>query len=215
MIDTLKGLGVKLPLLTRVLMKSSALSQKYWYVVIVFPVVCSLIISYLNKNPASRYYVDLVKLKLPIYKTILLYKTMSLFTEQMRILIRSGMTIDRTFDMVADVIGNEVYKRSILRVKEELLYGAFISDCLKAEKIYPILIIRMVSIGENSGTLDNQFGFLSDHYRGLLDNFSKNLGKIIEPLVIIVVGAIFALIILGLMMPIYDLVSTVGKGASK
>jgi len=151
-------------------------------------------------------------LTLPITKLIIFNKVIAMFAEQMRILVVSGMTIDRSINLAADVIGNEVYRRSLLRVRESVINGAFISDCLKAEKIYPILVVRMVSIGESSGTLDTQFEFLSDHYRTKLNNLTANLGKIIEPVIIIVVGLMFALIILGLMLPIYDLVSNIGKG---
>jgi len=73
-------------------------------------------------------------------------------------------------------------------------------------------MIRMVGVGESSGTLDDQFGFLASHYLKKLDDVSDKLGKIIEPLVITTVGILFAVIISGLLLPIYDLVSKVGKG---
>jgi general secretion pathway protein F/type IV pilus assembly protein PilC len=92
------------------------------------------------------------------------------------------------------------------------MLGGNISEALKAEALYPVLVVRMVNIGENSGTLDNQFTFLAEHYRAKLNNLTANLGKVVEPLIIIGVGLIFAVIILGLMLPIYDLVSKVGGG---
>jgi len=212
LVDTMKGLGVKLPLLTRALIASSDLCRKYWYLMIILPVLAAVTIKLLKRRDSTRYYIDKILLTLPITKLIIFNKVIAMFAEQMRILVVSGMTIDRSINLAADVIGNEVYRRSLLRVRESVINGAFISDCLKAEKIYPILVVRMVSIGETSGTLDTQFGFLSDHYRTKLNNLTANLGKIIEPVIIIVVGLMFALIILGLMLPIYDLVSNIGKG---
>ncbi len=214
-IVTLKGVGGRLPLLTRGLMMASAYSRKYWYLYIIVPVMVAVLLKMLKRKESFRYHMDRIILKMPILKDLMYYRSIALFAEQMRILIRSGMTIDKSFDLVAEVIGNEVFKRSLIRVKEAVILGRLISDSLKAEKIYPVLVVRMVKIGENSGTLDNQFAFLSDHYSTKLDNFSASLGKIIEPLVIIVVGFIFAVIILGLMLPIYDMVSHIGTGGSR
>lgn len=209
---TLKGLGGKLPLLTRGLMACSDLSRNYWYLYLVIPLAAVALVKLLKRRESTRYQLDRLNLQLPVVKDILYYRCIALFAEQMRILIRAGLTIDRSFALVAEVIGNEVFRRSLLRTRESVVLGGFISDGLKAENIYPLLVVRMISIGENSGTLDNQFAFLADHYRTKLDNLSANLGKIVEPVVIVMVGLIFAVIILGLMLPVYDLVSQVGIG---
>ncbi|OGP15669.1 MAG: hypothetical protein A2052_07340 [Deltaproteobacteria bacterium GWA2_54_12] len=69
----------------------------------------------------------------------------------------------------------------------------------------------MIDIGESSGSLDSQFAYLSDIYLNRLDDISQKMGKIVEPLVIGVIGGLFAIIIMGLLLPIYDLVSKVGS----
>ena len=73
------------------------------------------------------------------------------------------------------------------------------------------MVTRMIQIGETSGTLDEQFAYLSDYYLKKLDDVSEKLGKMIEPIVISVIGLIFAFIIVGLLFPIYDLITTIGK----
>lgn len=212
---TLKSLGGELPLLTRSLMACSDFSRKFWYLYLVIPLVSIIVFKFLKRTESVRYQLDRLSLQLPLFKDICYYRCIALFSEQMRILIRAGLTIDRTFVMVAEAIGNEVFRRSLLRTKEAVVLGSFISAALRTENIYPVLMVRMVSIGENSGTLDSQFAFLADHYRAKLDNLTANLGKIVEPLVIILVGLMFAVIIIGLMLPIYDLVSQVGGGGRR
>lgn len=212
---TLKGLGGTLPLLTRFIMASSAFTSKYWYLYVIILVLTVLLVKLLRRKDAPRYQMDRFMLKVPILRDILYYRSIALFAEQMRILISAGLTIDKCFDLVSEVIGNEVFKRSLMRVKGGVILGALISESLMTEKIFPILVVRMVKVGESSGTLDNQFAFLSDHYSAKLDNLAVNLGKIVEPLVIIVVGFIFAVIILGLMLPVYDLVSQIGTGGKR
>jgi type II secretory pathway component PulF len=213
MITTMKEMSIKLPLMTRALIAASTLTQKYWYVMIVIPVALTLVFRYLNRQSSTRYYLDKAKLNLPIVKLFEYDRIISLFSEQMHILISSGLTIDKCFDMAADVIGNEIYRRSLMRVKETVTLGNLISSSLKSEMLYPSLVVRMVSIGESSGTLDTQFAFLSEHYRAKLNNFSKNLGKVMEPLVIMVVGGLFVVIIMALLLPFYDVISIMGTKA--
>jgi len=211
-IVTLKGLGVKLPLLTRILIVASNLSQRFWYVGIILPIILFVLIKLFKQTERGRYLVDLAKLKLPIYKLIEYNRLLALFAEQMRILIVAGLTVDRTLNIVSDIMGNVIFQRAITTIRDEITYGSTIAEALKRQKVFPSLLVRLVSVGESSGTLDEQFSFLARHYRKTMDDVSDKLGKIIEPLVITVVGVLFAVIISGLLLPIYDLVSKVGKG---
>lgn len=210
-ISTLKEIGVKLPLITRILLHVSNFAEAYWYLIPFLPVAGFLVVQVLKQKEVTRYYVDALKIKLPIVKLVVYNKLLALFSEQFRILIVAGLTIDRSFDIIADVIGNEVFKKAILMSRESISTGSRISDALRGHKVFPSLVVRMVDIGETSGNLDEQFGFLSDHYLKRLDDISEKMGKMIEPIVIAVIGVIFAVIIVGLMIPIYDLISQIGK----
>jgi type II secretory pathway component PulF len=210
-IGTIKGLGVKLPLLTRVLMVASDYTQRYWYLL---PVICVAfwgIFVLLKRNEKACYQIDRIKLKLPIYHLIEYNRLLALFAEQMRILIVAGLTVDRTLGIIGDVMHNKVFKMSINEVRDDITYGSTIADALKKHPVFPLLVVRLVGIGETSGSLDNQFSFLATHYLKKLDDISEKLGKIIEPVVIGVIGLMFGVIIMGLLLPVYDLVSAVGK----
>jgi type II secretory pathway component PulF len=165
----------------------------------------------MKRKESTRYYLDSLKLKLPVVKLVVLNKLLALFSEQSRILIVAGITVDRSLSIIADVIGNEVFRRAILATKDSISFGSGISEALREHRIFPILVVRMIDIGEKSGSLDEQFAFLSNYYIAKLDDISEKMGKLIEPLVIVVVGIIVIFIILGLMLPIYELVSTFGK----
>jgi len=212
MIVTLKGLGVKLPLLTRGLILASHITQNYWYVALILPVMFVVIFRLMKRSEAGRLRIDQFKLVLPVYSMIEINRLLALFSEQMRIMIVAGLTFDRTLGITAQIMGNEVFGRALTTVREEITYGSGIADALRRHKVFPALLVRMVGVGERSGTLDTQFSFLAVHYLKKLDDISEKLGKIIEPMVIIFVGILFAVIILGLLLPIYDLVSQVGKG---
>jgi type II secretory pathway component PulF len=208
---TLKEMGVKLPLITRILLHVSDFTQAYWYLIPLLPVAFFFAVQGLKQKEITRYYIDLIKIKLPIVKLVVYNKLLALFSEQLRILIVAGLTIDRSFDIIADVMGSEVFKRAIISSKDSISSGSRISDAMREHAVFPPLVVRMVDIGEASGNLDEQFAFLSDHYLKKLDDISEKMGKMIEPIVIAVIGILFAIIIVGLMFPLYDLITQFGR----
>jgi type II secretory pathway component PulF len=137
-------------------------------------------------------------------KLLIHNKLLALFSEQLRLLITAGITIDRSMEVAANVMGNEVFKKAILDSKTHIEAGNRISDALNAHTIFPPLFIRMVSIGESSGNLDQQFGFLATHYYKLVDDFSDKVGKMIEPILIITMGCLMGLMVAGVLLPMYD-----------
>lgn len=211
-ISTLQGMGVKLPLLTRILMAASDYTQRFWYLAPIIVVLFILALKVIKRHEPSRYQLDRLKLKLPIYELIEYNRLLALMAEQMRILIVAGLTVDRTLGIVSSVMRNRVFQRALDSIREDITYGSGIADALRKHPVFPPLMVRLVGIGETSGSLDNQFSFLATHYLKKLDDISEKLGKIIEPMVIGFIGIMFAVIIMGLLLPVYDLISAVGKG---
>ncbi len=207
----IKEMGVKMPLITRMLLHISDFTRVYWYVIPLVPAAICAAVIVLKQNSTTGYYLDALKIRLPIVKLVVYNKLLALFTEQMRILVMAGIPVDRSFDIVAEIMGNEVFKRAVLQVKESVSSGSGMADSLKAHSVFPHLVVRMIGIGETSGNLDGQFAFLSGYYLKKLDDISQKMGKMVEPIVIGVIGALFAVIIIGLILPIYDLVSGLGK----
>lgn len=209
--DVFKDMGVTLPLQTKLLIAISKFTQTYWYLILLSPIAVFFAVKALRQNKETRYYVDLAKLKLPIIKLIIYNKLLALFSEELRILTVSGITIDRSFDIIADVIGNDVFRKATRISIQNITSGSRISDALREHWIFPPLMTRMIQIGETSGTLDEQFAYLSTYYLAKLDDVSQKLGKMIEPIVMMVIGIMFAFIISSLLMPIYELISRMGK----
>ena len=110
-----------------------------------------------------------------------------------------------------DVLDNEVFKRALRKTKEKVMLGSTISDSLKEhDDLFPPLAIRIVSVGESTGKLPEQFDFLANNFIEKLEDMSEKIGKAIEPIIIMIIGLMFVFIILGLLAPIFDLISTVG-----
>lgn len=205
------SMDIELPALTKFLMVASDYSQANWYLFFVVPVLIYAIIKILSGIERTRYYLDALKLRIPIVKLILHNMLLALFAEQLRILVAAGITIDRAFDIMIKVINHSVFKRALIETRESILLGSKISEALNEHKpLFPSLVIRMISIGESTGNLNEQLNYLSEYFLKKLDDISDKLGKLIEPIIILLIGSIFVIIILGLLSPIYDLVAGVG-----
>jgi type II secretory pathway component PulF len=204
------GLGVKMPLLTKILYKVSIVTEEFWYIAIIIPIIIAIVIQVMKLKLYTKYYLDLAKINLPLVRLLLHNRLLALMAEQMRLLIAAGITIDRSFDVAADVMGNEVFKRAIINSKRDIMAGGKISDAMRAQNIFPPLFIRMVSIGESSGNLDQQFAFLAEHYYKIVDDISEKIGKMIEPLLMIILGLMMGLMIAGTLLPMYDVFSKIG-----
>lgn len=211
MSDLFNTMAISLPPLTRALIMASNFATTRWYVFILVPVMVYVVLKLLSKRESTKYYLDAAKLRLPILKLIISNKLLALFSEQLRILFAAGVTIDKSLDITMNVINNAVFRKAIAGVKDDILLGSNISDSIKKHpSLFPNIVNRMISIGESTGNLTEQLNYLSEHFLNKLDDISQKMGKMIEPIIIIVIGGMFVLIILGLLAPIYDLVSKIG-----
>jgi len=201
------GMGIELPMLTKVLFQISEYTKSYWYLILSLPVMIFLIIQVIKRYESGRYFIDSLKLKFPIVSILIYNKLLAMLFEQFYVLIRAGLTIDKSFDMAADVVGNSVFKRAILKSKEDVIDGSSISDAMKKHRVFPLLAVGMINVGETSGSLEKQFEFLTKHYLKKIDDISMKISKMVEPILLGVMGFIFAVVVIGIMLPVYDLIS--------
>ncbi len=206
------AMDVKLPVITQALIVASEFSRSHWYVYILVPLAVYIVLKLLARKEATRYYLDRIMLNMPVVKLVLHNKLLALFAEQLRILTAAGVTIDRSLDMMIRVMNNLVFSRALEKIKEDVMLGNRISESLKKHPgLFPTLAVRMISIGESAGNLTEQLDYLSNYFLDKLDDISEKMGKMIEPIIIIVIGGMFVVIILGLLSPIYDLVANIGN----
>lgn len=210
-VNAMKGLGIAIPLVTQLLVQIGDLFKKTFYLLLLIPIVLFFCIPLIKKNEKLRWTRDFLSFKLPVIKQIFYNRAVALFSEQMRILTVSGVPIDTAMDMTAEVVNNEIMKKAIINAKEKIVTGERISLALKEQKVFPSMVIRLIDIGETSGNLDEQLGFLNNYYTSKLQDYSVRLGKIIEPAIILFIGLFFAIIFISLLGPIYDLISMIGR----
>ncbi len=207
-----KEMGVKLPAITLFVMAVSDFFQRYFlYIVAVFGVLSVVLWILKRKSEKVAYILDYVVLKIPVLALILNNFFLAFVAEYMRLLIMAGSTIDRCLELVAESVGNLVYRRAILRIKEHVVMGESLSVAFSKERIFPKFFVRMIKSGEESGLMDEQLQFAAEAYYERLDDISQKIGKMLEPIILVLVGGLFAIIMISLLMPIYDLVSKIGR----
>ncbi len=207
-----KELDVNLPAITVFLIECSEFFQAYYVHLIVTGVAMLIAVAALRKHSRRfRKFTDLVLLRIPVAKSIITASVLAYISEYFSMLINAGIDILQSIGILSKSVSNEVYRDKLEEVKGYLENGEGISDSFKGAKIFPNFVVRMMSVGEYSGTLSEQLTYIAEQYRNKLSILVSTIGKSIEPLILMVAGAIFAVVIIGLFLPIYDLVSQVSS----
>ncbi|MBW2602190.1 MAG: type II secretion system F family protein [Deltaproteobacteria bacterium] len=206
-----KEMDVSLPPLTVFLLRLSDFVQDHFLTMILGLAVAILVafVAY-RGNHGIRKAVDALLLKLPISGTIISASVMAFISEYLNLLLNVGIDILKSMNILKESIENEVYREKLAEVSEGLTRGDGIAESFRRSVIFPPFVVRMINVGEQSGTLPEQLSYIAEDCRNKLSVIVATIGKMIEPIVLIVAGAMFAIIIIGLFLPIYDLVSTVG-----
>ncbi|NPA58533.1 MAG: type II secretion system F family protein [Aquificae bacterium] len=211
-IDAFKELNVELPITTVIVMEMSYFTRKYLpYIVAVLIVLAVVVKIGRSKSWRFRYETDKLLLKLPVFGNILTSFNLAFFSEYLRLMISSGLPLYQALYILERAIGNLVFKTAVKNARERIEQGSSFSDALKEEGVFPPLVIRMVAIGEKAGGLEQQLEYISQYYYNRVDYLAQNIAKMIEPIVIGIVGAFMLLIMIGLIGPVYDLISKIAQ----
>ena len=205
-----KEMDVTLPTITVLILKISEFVQNHFLSMILgLALVIVIIVTSYKGNRRVKRTIDALLLNLPLSGTIISASTMAFITEYFSLLIRAGIDILQSMTILKESIKNEVYREKLGEVREGLTRGEGIADSFRGTLIFPLFVIRMINIGEVSGTLPDQLAYIAEDYKNKLTVLVATIGKMIEPIVLIIAGAMFAIILIGLFLPIYDLVSRV------
>lgn len=204
-------LQVELPTITVAVMEASKIFKEYFYLFAVGGFLfVALFFLLRKKSERFRYITDKLFLKTPIISMILYTFNYAFFSEYMRLMVTSGVSLFDTFRIMESSFNNRVFKRAMEVIREHIAAGGSISEGMKRTLLFPALMVRMIAVGEETGGLDSQLEYLAQYYYNRLDYITQNIAKIIEPLIIMTVGGIMALIMISLLLPIYDLISQMG-----
>jgi len=208
-IGMFEGSGVPLPAPTKIVMGLSKFIQTQWYILIVVIGGGAYGMKNYTKTEAGRLSLDKLKLKLPIIKDTTEKVIVSRFTRTLATVLTSGVSLVQSLEVVQKVVGNKVAEQSLEVIKQKVLKGVSLGEALGDESIFPVMLHSMIKIGEESGSLDDILDKTANFYDEELEASLKRMTTMIEPLMIIIMGALIGFIVVAMMMPIFDMTKTV------
>lgn len=204
----LEETGQELPLITKVIIKLSDFIRKWLFVLIgIFIAIVFLIRKYINSEEGKRNF-DKIFLRLPLIGPFLQKVYLSRFAENLSTLISGGLPIAQSLEISGEIIGNTAYKDIIIKARDEVRKGEKISSVLQRyPELFPPLFSQMVLIGEKTGSLDKTLLNVITFYQKEVERTIDNLVSILEPLLIVFLGGIVAVIMVSVLMPLYQITS--------
>jgi type IV pilus assembly protein PilC len=201
------GLGVALPLPTRIVMGLSAFVGQFWWFFIIGIVGMVFGVKQINKHPKGRYYFDYGLLKLPILGVLLRKIAVARFTRTLGTLITSGVPILEGLSITARTSGNAVLEEALMKVRKAIEEGRTIVDPLRESGVFPNMVTQMIGVGEATGAMDAMLQKIADFYEDEVDSATKDMLAMLEPVIIGLLGVMIGGIVISLYMPLFSMIA--------
>ena len=208
-----EGLGSELPALTKFTLGSSQWLKENWFLVLGGGVGAWLGFGILKKTPKGALAWDHFTLRAPVFGPLARKIALARFARTFATLIRSGVPIMATLDIVGETSGNLVVTNAVNAAKESVRNGQLLSDPLAASKVFPPMVTRMIAIGERTGALEQLLEKIAEFYDAQVKAAIKSLTSLIEPLLISFMGVIVGGVVLSVFLPILDVVGKLSSSS--
>jgi type IV pilus assembly protein PilC len=201
------GLGVNLPLPTRVVMGLSDFVVGFWWIFLAGGVGLVFGIKQIRKHPRGRYYFDKALLRMPVIGGLLRKIAVGRFTRTLGTLITSGVPILEGLTITARTAGNAVLEEALMKVRKAIEEGRTIVDPLRECGVFPNMVTQMIGVGEATGAMDNMLQKIADFYEEEVDAATKDMLAMLEPLIIGMLGITIGGIVISLYMPLFAMIA--------
>ncbi|MDP8248163.1 MAG: type II secretion system F family protein [Candidatus Tritonobacter lacicola] len=203
--------GAKLPLPTQILLDFSAFMQKWFLGIIVFFIAMGFLARGYLRTEKGRLAFDRFQFKLPIFGPLIQKVVVSRFARTLSTLIQSGVPILRAMDIVGKTAGNKAVELAVKVASEKIKMGESIADPLEETGLFPLMVTKMIAVGEKTGKLDTMLEKVSDFFDDQVDSAIAGLTSLIEPILIGFLGIVIGTIVVCMFMPILQLASVVSE----
>jgi type IV pilus assembly protein PilC len=201
--------GLALPLPTRIVMVASIFLKCYWYIVGGSIAAAVFMFKKYNATSDGRLKVDRTLLKVPVLGDVLRKSAVSRFTRTLGTLISSGVSILDGLEITAKTAGNRVVQDAIMESRSSIAGGDTIAAPLKKSGVFPPMVISMISVGEQTGGLDEMLSKIADFYDEEVDAAVSNLLSLLEPIMIVFLGVVVGGMVVSMYLPIFDMINAV------
>lgn len=195
----------QLPIPTRILIAVSQFTVHYWWVILLSVVVGAVAVRFYVHTTNGRYRWHKMKLDLPIIGSIIYRAMLGRFAHALSITAKAGVPLVQGFTVIARAVDNEYISARILQMRDGIERGETITRTAAATGMFPPLVLQMISVGEESGAIDDLMAEVGDYYEREVDYALKNLSAAIEPALIVGIGALVLVLALGVFLPMWNL----------
>ena len=199
-----------LPESTKMILGMSNFFQAYWPVLVIGVVAIYVFYAAWKKTPNGKYLNDKMILKAPIAGPIVQKVILSRFSRVFSNLIGSGVAIVEAIRIVASAVGNEVYRQRILLLRQDIKAGKKMAESLEDDPMFPELLVAMLRVGEETAQIGNTVIKIADFYDEEVDIAIGSIQKLIEPFILVMMGAVIGFIAIGVMQPMMGLAGAIG-----
>ena len=201
------GLGVNLPLPTRIVIGLSGFVQTFWWMFGVGAAALFFGVKQIRKHPQGRYYFDKMLLNLPVVGALLRKIAVGRFTRTLGTLITSGVPILEGLSITARTSGNAVLEEALMKVRKAIEEGRTIVDPLRECGVFPNMVVQMIGVGEATGAMDSMLQKIADFYEEEVDAATKDMLAMLEPVIIGILGVAIGGIVISLYMPLFAMIA--------
>jgi type IV pilus assembly protein PilC len=204
--DLFRGFGADLPTFTRKVIELSAFVRTQGiYIVIIIGIAVSTFLYFHKRSRTFRHFLDRMMLKLPIIGPILEKAAIARYARTLSTMFAAGVPLVEALASVAGATGNIVYEQGVLQMRDEVATGQRLQQSMENTGLFPNMVIQMIAVGEESGSLDEMSSKVADFYEADVDDAVDNLSSLLEPMIMAILGVLVGGLVVAMYLPIFKL----------
>ena len=209
--ELFKGFGADLPAFTQMVVNLSRFVQHQgWWMAIVVGAGIYAFFYFLKRSRKMQLAMDRILLKFPIIGPILVKAAIARFARTLSTMFAAGVPLVEAMQSVAGATGNIVYELAVLRMKDEVATGQRLQRAMESTGLFPNMVVQMIAVGEESGSLDTMSGKVAEFYEAEVDNAVDGMSSLLEPLIMAILGVLVGGMVIAMYLPIFKLGAVVG-----
>jgi type IV pilus assembly protein PilC len=205
------GLGTTLPIPTQIVINISNFMQNNILSMLAGLVVFGVLVRYFYKTEFGRRFIDRWLLKAPVFGPLFRKIAVARFTRTLGTLISSGVPILDGLEITARTAGNKIVEEAVMKTRTSISEGRSISEPLAETDVFPPMVVQMIAVGEQTGSLDSMLSKIADFYDEEVDQAVANMTQLIEPLMISILGVLIGGIVIAMYLPMFKLINELNK----
>ena len=208
--DLFQGFGADLPAFTRIVIDlSQFVRDQGWYLAIMAGGAVYAFLYFKKRSRQMRHFLDRTALKTPIIGPILQKASIARYARTLSTMFAAGVPLVEALESVAGATGNIVYEEAVMRMKDEVATGQRLQQAMENTDLFPNMVIQMIAVGEESGSLDEMSAKVADFYEEDVDNAVDNLSSLLEPMIMAILGVLVGGLVVAMYLPIFKMGSVI------